>query len=199
MQTTQPISFDRRVPIYLEDVVSEIKKLAEEMPDFLYKSVGASEAFARGCQYTKGGSDKYQEHCGCIVGQAMVRSVSPEHRPTVLAALKTQDAWAVTSFVNLIRLANDPKEYDYKRIDTVKFVVRPPEDLGSKRIDYVVNLIMGITTVQDRQDQHDCWSKAVLALDAVWCLGMFADDRYIEKIAQIVLDIADRHNSQTAA
>lgn len=55
------------------DVVNEIKKLAAEMPDFVYVADPEHKIGSTGCSYIYGGCNKYPEHCGCIVGQALKR------------------------------------------------------------------------------------------------------------------------------
>lgn len=52
------------------DIVREVRKLAAEMPDFVYTKENPS---ADNCSNTRGGCSKYPDHKGCIVGQAIRR------------------------------------------------------------------------------------------------------------------------------
>lgn len=65
------------VVTYME-IVTAIRQLAAEMPDFVYKKPDGAD----NCSNLNGGCEKYPDHTGCIVGQAVRRcglNVPSEH------------------------------------------------------------------------------------------------------------------------
>jgi hypothetical protein len=166
MQTTQSITLPAHcVPIFLEDVLDEVIKLSQEMPDFVYSHALVGEV-SSGCKYTRGGSDKYDDCCGCIIGQAIIRSAPPEHRQNVIYALKQIDAWMVTTITNLVRIVNSPASYDRVRIDTIKFAVKQSHATDDAKTHYVAEILTKLGFAQDKQDENNAWETAVKAITA---------------------------------
>jgi len=164
MQTTQQAALPAHcVPIFLEDILDEVIKLSQEMPDFVYSHALVGEV-SRGCKYTRGGSDKYDDCCGCIVGQAIIRSAPPEHRQIVIYALKQIDAWTVTTITNLVRIVNRQTSYDRVRIDTIKFAVKQSHATDDAKNHYVAEILTKLNLVQDVQDKNITWKIAVEAM-----------------------------------
>ena len=64
----------------MQDVVSEVRKLAQERPDFNYIKQAARGANDSGCSYTGASQTFPNEGEGCIVGQALQRLGVPRER-----------------------------------------------------------------------------------------------------------------------
>ena len=75
------------------DIVNEIRKLAEEQPDFVYESNGR-------CQYTSGNNC-----CGCGVGQAILR-LDPSKR-FILEMIDGGGEKSFSSIASVFILSND--------------------------------------------------------------------------------------------
>lgn len=62
--------------VTVNDVIAEVRKLAEEMPDFVYTpdiDAVKGKGSANGCSYIVGGCSNYPDCRGCIMGQALRR------------------------------------------------------------------------------------------------------------------------------
>lgn len=61
--------------VTVSDIIAEVRKLAEEMPDFVYRPDFENDQVgsANGCSYIYGGCKLYPNCCGCIMGQALRR------------------------------------------------------------------------------------------------------------------------------
>lgn len=153
---------DTPTPIVLEDVLDHATKLSQEMPDFVYL---VDHDKRETCKYTRGGCPTYPDHCGCIIGQAILKATPPSSLPQVKAALQKLDDLRTAGFTSLVRLFNNPKPYDDFGEQGVKFVVRQQNDDDVAALLHVTKLVRKLSAIQESQDGGRSWQVALTAED----------------------------------